>query len=147
MADIEAEDFSVDVFEDDEWVTEYAAVGAGIGGGFENTNELHVMKYSKAVHGPDKKKCAIGCLRVGVWEAVRRKDVSAANKIITSTWAMKKKTIGTYRARLNARGCEQREGLHYDGSSISAPVSNEMVIMIVLVLMIMANWVGEILDV
>jgi hypothetical protein len=56
MADIEAEDFSVDVFGDDEWVTEYAAVGAGIGGGFENTNELCVMKYSEAVQGPDKKK-------------------------------------------------------------------------------------------
>jgi hypothetical protein len=73
--------------------------------------------------------------------------VSAATNIITSTWAMKKKASGTYRARLNARGFEQKEGLHYDGSSISAPVSNEMVIRIVLALMIMANWVGEILDV
>jgi hypothetical protein len=86
-------------------------------------------------------------LKFGVWEAVRRKDVSAATKIIASTWAMKKKASGTYRARLDARGFEQREGLHYDGSSISAPVSNEMVIRIVLKLMIMANWVGEILDV
>jgi hypothetical protein len=48
---------------------------------------------------------------------------------------------------LNARGFEQREGLHYDNSSISVPVSNEMVIRIVLVLMIMANWVSGILDV
>jgi hypothetical protein len=144
MADIEAEDFSVDVFEDDEWVTEYAAAGTGIG-----------MKYSEAVHGPDKKKWTKAVqeehnqmLKFGVWEAVRRKDVSAATKIITSTWAMKKKASGTYRARLNAQGFEQREGLHYDGSSISAPpVSNEMVIRVVSVLMIVANWVGEILDV
>jgi hypothetical protein len=60
---------------------------------------------------------------------------------------MKKKASGTYRARLNARGFEQREGQHYNGTSISAPVSNEMVIRIVLVLMVMAGWVGEILDV
>jgi hypothetical protein len=46
-----------------------------------------------------------------------------------------------------SRGFEQREGLHYDGTSISAPVSNKMVIRIVLILMIMAGWVGEILDV
>jgi hypothetical protein len=154
MADIEAENFSVNVFEDDEWVTEYAAVGAGIGGGFDNTNELCVMKYSEAVHGPDKKKWTKAVqeehnrmLKFGVWEDVRRKDVSAATKSITSTWAMKKKASGTYRARLNARGFEQKEGLQYDGSFISAPVSNEMVIRIVLVLMIMANWVGEILNV
>jgi hypothetical protein len=77
MAYIEAEDFSVDVFEDDEWVTKYAAVGAGIGGGFENTNELRVMKYSEAVHGPDKKKWTKAVqeehnrmLKFGVWEAV-----------------------------------------------------------------------------
>jgi hypothetical protein len=153
MADIEAEDFSVNVFDD--WATKYAAVGAGIGGGFDNLNELRVMKYDEAVqHGPDKKKWKNAVqeehnrmLKFGVWEAVRRKDVSAATKIIMSTWAMKKKASGTYRARLNARGFEQKEGLHYDGSSISAPVSNEMVIRIVLVLMIMANWVGEILDV
>jgi hypothetical protein len=155
MADIEAQSFSVNVFEDDEWVTEYAAVGAGIGGGFDDTNELCVMQYSEAVHGPDKKKWTKAVqeehnrmLKFGVCEAVRRKDVPAATKIVTSTWAMKKKASGTYRARLNAQRFEQKEGLHHDGSSISAPISNEMVIKDrVSLLMIMANWVGEILDV
>ena len=28
-------------------------IGAGVGGGFENTKELRVMKYDKAVNGPD----------------------------------------------------------------------------------------------
>jgi hypothetical protein len=37
-------------------MSEYAAVGARLGGGFENTNELRVMKYNKAIHCPDKEK-------------------------------------------------------------------------------------------
>jgi hypothetical protein len=37
--------------------------------------------------------------------------------------------------------------VHYDAQSISALVSSENVIRIVLVLMIMVGWVGEILDV
>jgi hypothetical protein len=31
-----------------------ACVGAGIGGGFINTNELHVMNYQEAMKTPDK---------------------------------------------------------------------------------------------
>ena len=33
--------------------TEFANVGAGIGGGFENTKELRVMNYKEAISGPD----------------------------------------------------------------------------------------------
>ena len=32
---------------------EFANVGAGVGGGFENSKELKVMNYNKAVNGPD----------------------------------------------------------------------------------------------
>jgi hypothetical protein len=32
---------------------EFLNVGAGVGGGFENTKELRVMKYDEAVNGPD----------------------------------------------------------------------------------------------
>ena len=32
---------------------EVESVGAGLGGGFTNTNELKVMKYREAVNGPD----------------------------------------------------------------------------------------------
>jgi hypothetical protein len=58
-----------------------------------------------------------------------------------------KKANGTFRARLNARGYEQIDGVHYDSHNISAPVTNDVTIRIVLTLMIMAGWVGEILDV
>ncbi len=35
--------------------TEFANVGAGVGGGFENTKDLKVMNYKEAVNGPDGK--------------------------------------------------------------------------------------------
>jgi hypothetical protein len=34
---------------------EIACVGAGLGGGFANTTELHVMKYGQAWNSPDEK--------------------------------------------------------------------------------------------
>jgi hypothetical protein len=48
--DIDGTDFR------DEDPNEYAAVGAGLGGGFTNTAELRPMKYNEALHaGPDQK--------------------------------------------------------------------------------------------
>jgi hypothetical protein len=35
---------------------EVACVGAGIGGGFANTKELHVMKFDEAMRGKEKKR-------------------------------------------------------------------------------------------
>jgi hypothetical protein len=151
MEEIDGTDFGIS----NEDANEYAAVGAGLGGGFTNTAELRPMKYNEALNGPDHQKWQTAfdkehnrMIKFVVCEAVRRGgDLKIASKIITSTWAMKKKASGTYRARLKARGFEQREGQHYDGTSISATGSNEMVICIVLVLMIMAGWVGEIFNV
>eukprot|EP00979_Chaetoceros_neogracilis_P012413 scaffold3301_cov154-Chaetoceros_neogracile.AAC.1 len=56
-----------------------------------------------------------------VWTPKFIRDLPPDAKFITSTWAMKKKANGTYRARLNARGYEQVEGLHYDAANIAAP--------------------------
>ena len=112
------------------------------------------MKYHEAINGPDHvewKKAAEEeydrMVKHNVWTPVPRADVPEGSKIITSTWAMKKKANGTYRARLNARGFQQVEGVHYDGNSISAPVASDITIRVVLVLMIMAGWIGEVLDV
>jgi hypothetical protein len=49
--------------------------------------------------------------------------------------------------RLNACRFKQVEGVHYDGKSTHAPVTNAGTIQIVLILMIMANWQGQIVDV
>jgi len=75
------------------------------------------------------------------------RDVPEGAKIITSTWAMKKKANGTFRARLNARGFEQVEGVHYHKSNIASPVTNDMSIRIIMVLALMAGWIAKIVDV
>ncbi len=41
--------------EDTDGKMEFANVGAGIGGGFENTMELKLIKYDEAINGPDGK--------------------------------------------------------------------------------------------
>jgi hypothetical protein len=41
-------------------ISDYINVGAGVGGGFTNTNELRVMKYHEAINGPDGKKSKNG---------------------------------------------------------------------------------------
>ena len=64
--------------------------------------------------------------------------------IITSTWDIKRKANGTFRARLNAREYGNMEGVHYDGSNIALPVTNDMIIGIIMVLDLMAGRVGKI---
>jgi hypothetical protein len=82
-----------------------------------------------------------------VWRAVDGKDVPKHAKVMTSTWAMKKKSNGTYRARFNARGYEQIDGHHYDSISISVPVTNDATIMMIMVLMIIFKWTAQLVDV
>ena len=60
---------------------------------------------------------------------------------------MKKKSNGAYRARLNGRGYEQIDGEHYDGTSIASPVTNDATIRITMVLMLLATWSAQIVDV
>jgi hypothetical protein len=60
---------------------------------------------------------------------------------------MKKKLNGIFHARLNARGYEQVAGKHYDANSIADPVTSKMTIHIILTLLLMAGWYGELLDV
>ena len=133
---------------------EYSLVGAGIGGGFANTQELHVMKYEKAMRGPDSKEWGHAVtvehdrmVKHGVFKVVRKIDLPKGTKILTSTWAMKKKANGTLRARVNARGYEQIDGVHYDEDDKAAPVASEIAIRVVMVLMLMANMHAELIDV
>ena len=139
---------------DDDIEDEIACVGAGIGGGFENTSELHVMKYREAMAGDFKDKWEEAVLeehermvKHNVWKPVKRDEMPRHAKPLTSTWAMKKKSNGKYRARLNARGFQQVAGEHYQADSISSPVTNDVTIRIVLTLLLMAGWHAEIVDV
>jgi hypothetical protein len=60
---------------------------------------------------------------------------------------MKKKANGVHRARLNTRGYEQVDGEHYDEDSKFTPVVSDATIHIVLILLIMAGWYAELIDV
>jgi hypothetical protein len=81
--------------------SEFANVGAGVGGGFENTKELKVMNYKDVVNGPDGvcwqaevENEYQQMVTNKVFEVVLRKDLPAGTKIINSVWAMKKKSNG-----------------------------------------------------
>ncbi len=65
-----------------------------------------------------------GCSKCKVFEPVLIADLPQGTKIIDSVWAMKKKSNGTLCGRINARGFKQVEGQHYDGTTISSPVTN-----------------------
>ena len=133
---------------------EIAAVGAGVGGGFNNTQELHVMKYKEAMNS-DKKKEWLDAIdeeykkfeKFKVFEPIKIEDVPKNAKILTNTWACKMKSNGTYRARLNMRGYEQKDGEHYNSASISSPVTNDVTIRIIFVLLLMAGYMSYLLDI
>ena len=85
--------------------------------------------------------------KYSVWTPRRLKDVPAGAKFITSTWSMKKKANGSYRAILNSRGFQKVEQVHYDAAYIASPVTNDMSIRIVMVLTLTAGWIAKIVDV
>jgi len=135
-------------------ISEFDNVGAGVGGGFENTKELKVMNYKEAINGPDGMRWQAEVeneyqrmVTNKVFEVVLRKDLPVGTKIIDSVWTMKKKSNGTLHGRMNARGFKQVEGQHYDGTTISSPVTNSATIRIVLTLMIMASMLAHIVDI
>ena len=68
---------------------ELESVGAGIRGGFTNTNELKVVKYQEVVNGPDeesRKEEIVNdhnrMLKNNVFEAVDKECIPPGNKII-----------------------------------------------------------------
>lgn len=137
-----------------ERLVEFGLVGAGIGGGFHNTQELHVLKFNEAMQSKDKEHWKNSVdeehqrfVQHKAFQQVKKKDLPPKAKILSSTWAMKKKSNGKYRARLNARGFEQVDGVHYDEDTKSSPVVSDPTILIVLVLMLLAGWSGHIVDV
>ena len=83
----------------------------------------------------------------GVFEVIPIMQVPADADVIDSTLAMKKKASGVYHAQLAARGFKQRAGVSYDPRDIMSTVVHEITVCIMLVLMIMALWHAEIIDV
>ena len=70
------------------------------------------------------------------------------SKVCTTTWAIKTKSNGTFRGRLNARGYEQVDGSHYMADSIAAPVPNPITVHLIFTLLYMSpSWVTVIINV
>jgi Reverse transcriptase (RNA-dependent DNA polymerase) len=130
-------------------------VGAGLlDESISTTTDLQAMKFDQAMMTPEKdewmKAVEEEYLRMQknkVWKPVSKSEIPNKAKILTSTWAMKRKANGTFRARINARGYEQVEGIHYTGNSIAAPVTNDTTIKIMLVLVALAGWEMQVIDV
>jgi hypothetical protein len=64
-------------------------------------------------------------------------------KLIDTSWAMKKKSSGTLRGRVNIRGFKQIDGQHYNRTCIIAPVTNAMTIRITLSIMLMQSGIAR----
>jgi hypothetical protein len=78
-------------------------VGAGISGGFQDTHELHVMKYDQAMKSKDKQSWTNAVkdehdrmAKHKMFKAVKKSTLPKQAKILTLTWAMKKKANGVY---------------------------------------------------
>jgi hypothetical protein len=91
------------------------------GEGFTHTTELHVMNYKQAMQSADAAAWQVevdkehDCMiKNDVWEVLPKSAVPEGTRILKSVWAMKPKADGSKRARLNARGCSQVAGQHYD---------------------------------
>jgi hypothetical protein len=112
------------------------------------------MKYHEAINGSDGKlwKAEVTkehqrTIDSGVFEPMKLSKVLKGVKLINTTWAMKKKSSGTLRRRVNVRGFKQIDGQHYDGTCISAPVTNAMTIRIALSIMLMQSGIAHVVDV
>lgn len=129
-------------------------VGMGIGGGFDNTQELHVLNYDQAMATGDCKQWSEAVEKEhermqkhAVFEPVLISSLPKGTKAIDSTWAMKKKADGTYRARLAARGFKQVPDVHYDPDTRSSPVVCDASVRCIFVLAVMAKWPMHVIDV
>jgi hypothetical protein len=133
---------------------EMLCIGARIGEGILHTGELHVLNYKNAMAGDDREdwKKAIDkeherMIENKVWIPRKLKDLPENAKLLTTTWAMKKKASGHYSARITAQQFLQEDGRHYFTHSTAAPVANELTIKIVLTLLTLANWKAQVIDV
>jgi hypothetical protein len=82
-----------------------------------------------------------------VWIPVKLNTLPSNIKPLSTTWVMKKKANGDFRARITAQDFLQEEGEHYKSDSTAAPVTNETTIKIILITLTLAEWEGHVIDV
>eukprot|EP00957_Ditylum_brightwellii_P017545 1321705-Ditylum_brightwellii.AAC.1 len=115
---------------------EVAGVGAGLGGealaaDWEGWTKMVEEEHERMANNQ-------------VWTPIKLSKVPKGAKILTFIWACKMKSNGEKRVHFNGRGYEQIDGVHYNSTSFHAPVTNEACVHIVMVLTLMADWIGQI---
>jgi Reverse transcriptase (RNA-dependent DNA polymerase) len=122
--------------------------------GFTSTKELHVKNYNDAMKTDDREHWSKAIeeehnrmVESEVWSAVDKGMLNKNDKILTTTWAMKKKPNGKYKARINAHGFKQKDGLHYNSTNTSSPVTNDTTIRVMFTILIQMGWKVYVIDV
>jgi hypothetical protein len=98
---------------------ELSLVGAGFGTEF-GTEDLKVLNYCQVMKAWDKDQWKDEIQneferfeKFDVFTPIKRSDMPPGVKPISTTWAFKRKANGVRRGRLNARGYEQVDDVHY----------------------------------
>jgi hypothetical protein len=79
-------------------------IGAGIGEGIKHSTELHILYLKNTMKGPDKEQWekAVtaeehdGMVEIKAWVPIKHVNIDKNAKILSSTWAMKKKANGQF---------------------------------------------------
>ena len=131
-----------------------ACVGAGIGGGFTHTSELKTLNYPEAMTSEEKTEWEEEIKleddrmnKYNVWEPTPMYKEPENTKPLTSTWVFKKKSNGKRRGRLNAHGFKQIEGVNFDKDDIAAPVTNEVTMRVLMVIILVLQLYSGLIDV
>ena len=78
---------------------------------------------------------------------IERCEVFDNAKILTFTWAMKKKSNGTFCARINGKRYEQVDGEHFDQDNVATLTINIVSVIVMLVLMLLMKGYAHLVDV
>ena len=112
------------------------------------------MTYKEAMASVDKDQWDVAVKeehdkmkKYNVFRVVNRKDLPPGTKLFDSTWAMKKKADGSYRARNAIRGFMQQDGKHFDSQDKSSPVVSTVGIRIAMVLTLVGAFYQHLVDV
>ena len=86
-------------------------------------------------------------VKYNVFKVINQKYLPPGVKLFDSTWAMKKKPDGTYRARNAVWGFMQQDGKYFDSHDKSSPVVTTVGIRIAMVLTLVRGWYQYLVDV
>ena len=123
---------------------EIERVGAGMGEGFTNTNELKAMTYQDTINGQtyNSRKEDI----VSEHDGIRKNEVFGTgdkdnrphgSEPMDRTWACKLKSSVSKRGRLNACGFTQIDIHSYDSANMHIPMTNAVTVRLRLVMILM----------